>query len=461
MRILITGGRVIDPASGLDAILDLFIEDGKIVRIGKNAQGSSSQGAGADRRSPPIAEPRGASKGKGLKAARTAEFAPAVDRVMDATGLVVCPGLIDMHVHLRQPGREDKETIATGTLAAARGGFTAVCCMPNTEPVNDTRSVTEFILDTAKREGAVHVYPVGAISKGLGGEELAEIGELSEAGCVAISDDGRPVMNAELMRRAMEYATMFDLPVISHCEDLHLSGRGVVHEGLVATQLGLRGMPSASEAAMVARDLLLAELTGVRLHIAHVSAAESVRLIREAKSRGVRVSCEVTPHHFSLTEEAVRSFNTAAKMNPPLRSEADRQALLDGLRDGTIELIATDHAPHTTQEKEQEFDLAPFGVVGLETALGLSLTTLVAPGLLTLNQAIAKLTSEPARVLKLQKGRIVEGGDADLTILDPSREWSVDASGFASKSRNTPFHGWRLKGGPVATLVAGKVVWEA
>jgi dihydroorotase len=380
---------------------------------------------------------------------------------MDAAGLVVCPGLIDMHVHLRQPGREDKETIATGTLAAARGGFTAVCCMPNTDPVNDTRSVTEFILDTAKREGAVHVYPVGAISKGLRGEELAEIGELFESGCVAVSDDGRPVMNAELMRRAMEYAGMFDLPVISHCEDLHLSGKGVVHEGIVSTELGLCGIPSTSEAAMVARDILLAELTGGRLHVAHVSAAESVRLIREAKARGVRVSCEATPHHFALTEEAVRGFDTNAKMNPPLRSESDRQAILAGLRDGTIDVIATDHAPHTAQEKEQEFDVAPFGVIGSETALALTLSTLVASGTLSLNQAIAKLTSEPARILKLPKGRIAEGADADLTIFDPDREWTVDTSGFASKSRNTPFHGWRLKGGTVATIVAGKVVWEA
>lgn len=446
MRNLIRGGRVIDPASGLDQVVDLLIEDGKIVRIGKDVRG---------------AEPPEASKGKRSKAAKNAESAITVDRVMDATGLVVCPGLIDMHVHLRQPGREDKETIATGTLAAARGGFTAVCCMPNTDPVNDTRSVTEFILDTTKREGAVQVYPIGAITKGLRGEELAEIGELFEAGCVAISDDGRPVMNGGLMRRAMEYAAMFDLPVIPHSEDLYLSCKGVVHEGIVATELGLGGIPSASEAAMVARDLLLAELTGARLHIAHVSAAESVRLVREAKARGIRVSCEVTPHHFTLTEEVVRGFDTRAKMNPPLRSESDRQALLEGLRDGTIDVIATDHAPHTSQEKEQEFDLAPFGVIGLETALGLTLTTLVGPGLLTLSEAIAKLTSEPTRILKLPKGRIVEGGDADLTIFDPNREWTVDASGFASKSRNTPFHGWRLKGQPVATLVAGKVVWEA
>lgn len=446
MRILIAGGRVIDPASGVDEVVDLLIEDGRIIRIQKNGPGSGFQVP---------------NKGKGEREKRRAEPGLQVDRVMDAAGLVVCPGLIDMHVHLRQPGREDKETIATGTLAAARGGFTAVCCMPNTDPVNDTRSVTEFILDTAKREGAVHVYPVGAISKGVRGEELAEIGELFESGCVAVSDDGRPVMNAELMRRAMEYAGMFDLPVISHCEDLHLSSKGVVHEGIVSTELGLHGVPSASEAAMVARDILLAELTGARLHIAHVSAAESVRLIREAKARGVPVSCEATPHHFALTEEAVRGFNTNAKMNPPLRSESDRQAILAGLRDGTIDVIATDHAPHTAQEKEQEFDVAPFGVIGSETALALTLTTLVASGTLSLNQAIAKLTSEPARILKLPKGRIAEGADADLTIFDPDREWTVDTSGFASKSRNTPFHGWRLKGGTVATIVAGKVVWEA
>ena len=446
MRILIAGGRVIDPAGGVDEVVDLLIEDGRIIRIQKNGPGSGFQVP---------------SKGKAERGKRRVEPGLQVDRVMDAAGLVVCPGLIDMHVHLRQPGREDKETIATGTLAAARGGFTAVCCMPNTDPVNDTRSVTEFILDTAKREGAVHVYPVGAISKGLRGEELAEIGELFESGCVAVSDDGRPVMNAELMRRAMEYAGMFDLPVISHCEDLHLSGKGVAHEGIVSTELGLCGIPSTSEAAMVARDILLAELTGGRLHVAHVSAAESVRLIREAKARGVRVSCEATPHHFALTEEAVRGFDTNAKMNPPLRSESDRQAILAGLRDGTIDVIATDHAPHTAQEKEQEFDVAPFGVIGSETALALTLTTLVASGTLSLNQAIAKLTSEPARILKLPKGRIAEGADADLTIFDPDREWTVDTSGFASKSRNTPFHGWRLKGGTVATIVAGKVVWEA
>jgi dihydroorotase len=447
MRILIEGGRVIDPSHAVDEQLDLLIEDGRIVRLIRNAAGSTPSSMG---------------KGKSSKGSKSqANEMGLVDRVMDATGLVVCPGLIDMHVHLRQPGREDKETIASGTLAAARGGFTAVCCMPNTDPVNDNRSVTDFILDTSKREGAVQVYPVGAITKGLRGEELAEIGELFEAGCVAISDDGRPVMSAELMRRAMEYAAMFDLPVIQHSEDLHLSGRGVVHEGFVATDLGLHGIPAASEAVMVARDILLAELTGARLHIAHVSAAESVRLIRDAKARGVRVSCEATPHHIALTEEAVRGFSTHAKMNPPLRSEADRQVLLEGLCDGTIDVIATDHAPHTVQEKEQELDLAPFGVIGLETALAVTLTTMVHSGMLSLSAAIAKLSSEPARILNLPKGRIAEGADADVTIFDPNRDWTVEPSTFASKSRNTPFDGWRLKGGAVATLVAGKVVWEA
>ncbi|MBZ0159723.1 MAG: dihydroorotase [bacterium] len=447
MRILIKGGRIIDPANAVDDALDLLIEDGKIIQLDRNVAGDILSSTG---------------KGKSSKDSKSSmNGIGPIDRVMDATGLVVCPGLIDMHAHLRQPGREDKETIASGTMAAARGGFTAVCCMPNTDPVNDTRSVTEFMLDTAKREGAVHVYPIGAITKGMKGEELAEIGELFEAGCVAISDDGRPVMNAELMRRAMEYAAMFDLPVIQHSEDLYLTGRGVVHEGFVSTELGLRGIPSVSEAAMVARDILLAELTGARLHIAHVSAAESVRLIREAKAREVRVSCEATPHHIALTEEAVRGFSTNVKMNPPLRSESDRQALIEGLRDGTIDVIATDHAPHTVQEKEREFDLAPFGVIGLETALAVTLTTMVHTGALSLSEAIAKLSCGPARLLKLPKGQIAEGADADLTIFDPNRDWTVEPSAFVSKSRNTPFAGWRLKGGTVATLVAGKVVWEA
>jgi len=431
VRLLIKGGRVIDPANNVDDILDVWIEDGKIAGIGK---------AGRKR----IPDPR--------------PLPP--DRVLDATGLVVCPGFVDLHVHLRDPGQEDKETIATGTRAAARGGFTSVCCMANTDPVNDNRSVTDYILDRAKREGMVNVFPIGAVTKGLKGEELAEIGELREAGCVAISDDGKPVMNAGLMRRALEYASMFDLPVVAHCEDLNLSGRGVIHEGAVSAGLGLPGIPWASEAVMVARDLLLAELTGARLHIAHVSLAQSVRMIREAKARGVKVTCEVTPHHLALTDEAVQDFDPNTKMTPPLRPLADVTALYEGLRDGTIDAIATDHAPHAAHEKEQEFDLAPFGVVGLETALGVILTTLVKPGILSLKEALEKLTVTPARIMGLPKGTLRVGADADITIFDPGREWMVDVSRFESKGRNSPFHGWVLKGQVVATIVGGRIVWE-
>ncbi|MBI2457615.1 MAG: dihydroorotase [candidate division NC10 bacterium] len=427
MRILIEGGRVIDPANKVDAVLDLWIEDGRIAALGPQ---------------PPVRN------------------APPPDRVLDARGKVVCPGFVDLHVHLREPGREDKETIATGTRAAARGGFTSVCCMPNTNPVNDNQSVTEFILDRARKEGAVNVFPVGAITKGQQGEELAEIGELVRAGCLAISDDGKPVMNAEIMRRALEYAGMFSIPVIQHAEDLHMTGKGVMHEGLVSTDLGLGGIPAASEAVIVARDILLAELTGSHLHVAHVSTAEAIRLIREAKAKGLHVTCEVTPHHFAVTDEAVRSFSTNAKMSPPLRSSRHVEAIKAGLTDGTIDAIATDHAPHTVQEKEQEFDYAPNGIIGLETAFGLAMTVLVEGEVLTLNQAIARLTSEPARIFNLPKGTLSVGADADVTILDPTREWVVDVRKFASKSRNSPFHGWKLRGEVLATIVGGKVVWE-
>lgn len=428
MRLMIQGGRVLDPAKGVDALLDVLLEEGRIAWIGKLTPDSRL---------------------------------PTPDRILDAKGLIVCPGFVDLHVHLREPGQEYKETIATGTLAAARGGFTSICSMPNTDPVNDNRSVTEFILDQAKRYGSVNVFPIGAITKGLQGEELAELGELSEAGCVAISDDGRPVMNSELMRRALEYASMFGLPVIDHCEDLNLSGKGVIHEGRVSLETGLKGIPWAAEAVMVARDLLLAELTGWRVHIAHVSCAESVRLIREAKARGIPVTCEVTPHHFTLTEEAANTFDPNAKMNPPLREASDVAAILEGLRDGTIDAIATDHAPHALYEKEREFDLAPFGIVGLETALGLIITTLVEAGVLTLKEAIAKLTVNPARIVNLTKGTLSVGADADLTIFDPKKEWIVDVDQFASKGRNSPFHGWKLKGQVVATIVGGRLVWEA
>jgi len=429
MRILIEGGRVIDPANQRDEILDVIVQDAHIAEL----------------------RPAGPKDAR-----RRAEY----DRVLDARGAVVCPGFVDLHVHLREPGREDVETIATGTAAAARGGFTSVCCMPNTSPVNDNQSVTEFIVDRARREGAVHVFPIGAISKGQRGEELAEIGELSGAGCVAVSDDGHPVMNAELMRRALEYAGLFALPVIQHAEDVHLVGKGVMHEGRVSAALGLRGIPAASEAVMVGRDILLAELTGGRYHVAHVSTAEAVQLVREAKAKGLAVTCEVTPHHFALTDEAVRSFDTNAKMSPPLRSARHVAALKAALADGTIDAIATDHAPHVIQDKEVEFDYAVTGVVGLETAFGLAVTCLVETEALSLNQVIALLTCRPAGVFRLPKGTLSVGADADIAIVDPGREWTVDAARFASKSKNSPFDGWTLRGRVLATLVSGRVVWE-
>jgi len=446
MRMVITGGRVIDPASGIDDTLDILVEDGQILRVDKTVQGSPFNVQGR----------------KNRKDGSDEAPLPRVDRVIDATGKVVVPGLIDMHVHLREPGREDEETIASGTAAAARGGFTAVCCMPNTEPVNDTASVTEHILEQAQKAGHVHVFPIGCISRGQLGQELAEIGELVAAGCVGLSDDGKPVMSAELMRRAMEYATMFDVPLFPHCEDLALSGGGVMHEGRVSTALGLKGIPSIAEAAMVARDILLSEYTGARVHICHVSTAESVRLIREAKARGARVSGEATPHHLILTDEAVRGFSTHAKMNPPLRSAEDVSALRDALIDGTIEVIATDHAPHARAEKETEFDFAPFGIIGLETALGLILTELYHTGLLTLPQIVERMAAHPARILKLkQKGTLAPGADADITLIDPDQEWTVEEPALVSKSKNTPFIGWKLRGRAVMTIVAGQVAWEA
>ena len=426
MRILIAGGRVIDPANKRDAVLNVLIEDGRIAEVAS-----------------PGAHP-----------------APAADRVLDARGKVVCPGFVDLHVHLREPGREDMETIATGTRAAARGGFTSVCCMANTTPVNDNQSVTDFIIDRARRDGAVHVFPIGAISKGMNGDELAEIGELIGAGCVAISDDGKPVMNAELMRRALEYSTLFSVPVIQHAEDVHLTGKGVMHEGRVSTELGFKGIPAASESVIVARDLLLAELTGGHYHVAHVSTAEAIQLVREAKRKGLRVTCEAAPHHFALSDEAVRGFDTNTKMSPPLRSARHVEAVKAGLADGTIDAIATDHAPHTIQDKEVEFDYAANGVIGLETAFGLTMSVLVEGGVLTLEQAIARLTADPARIFGLAKGTLSVGEDADVAIVDPAREWVVDIAHSASKSRNSPFHGWKLRGQVLATIMSGRIVWE-
>ena len=425
MNLLIRNGRVVDPASGIDAVQDLLVLDGKIAFLGVN-----------------LAAPEGTS-------------------TIEASGKVVCPGFIDLHTHLREPGYEYKETIATGTRAAAAGGFTAVCAMANTFPVNDNRAVTDYILAKARVEGVVRVYPVGAVTRNLQGKELAELAELAEAGCVAFSDDGKPVMDAGLLRRAMEYVLPFGAPVVSHAEDLTLAGGGVMHEGPVSTELGLKGMPAAAEEVMVARDIVLAELTGTPVHIAHISTAGAVRLVRDAKARGISVTAEVTPHHLLLTDEAVRGYDPNTKMNPPLRSKRDQEALLEGLADGTIDAIATDHAPHAQAEKEGEFDHAAFGIVGLETAVPLLLDGLVRPGLLDLATLIARLTVGPARTFGLPGGTLAIGSQADITILDPQRELSIDPARFHSKSRNTPFGGWKVIGMPWMSIVGGRVVmWE-
>jgi dihydroorotase len=424
-RLLLKGGRVIDPAQGTDATLDVMIADSTIEEVG------------------PRVAPRGA-------------------QVLDVKGLVVCPGFVDLHVHLREPGREDKETIATGTRAAAAGGFTAVCAMPNTDPVNDTAGITRAIVEKARSEGAVRVWPIGAITRGQKGEELAEYGDLKEAGCVAVSDDGRPVAAARMMRRALEYAKAFDLVVIDHCEEPTLSEKACMNEGPVSTHLGLRGQPAAGEAIMVERDILLAELTGGRVHVAHLSAAASVDAVRRGKARGVKVTAEVTPHHLFLTDEAVREsgYDTNTKMNPPLRSEADGQAVLAGLQDGTIDCIATDHAPHTVDDKKVEYDQAANGIVGLETAVALCLDRLVGAGLVDLPHLVALLSTNPTRVLGLPGGHLAPGAPADVTVLDLAKKRQVDPARFESRSRNTPFGGWILKGWPALTIVAGRVAWK-
>jgi dihydroorotase len=384
--------------------------------------------------------------------------APEGAEIVDATGKIVCPGFIDIHVHLREPGYEYKETVATGTRAAAAGGFTAVCCMANTDPVNDNRSVTDYILARARSEGVVRVYPIGAVTRGLRGEELAELAELAEAGCVAFSDDGQPVMNAALYRHAMEYVLPFGVPVISHAEDAHLTRGTVMNEGVVSTELGLDGAPAAAEDVMVARDILLAELTGTHVHIAHLSTAGAVRLVRDGKSRGVHVTAEVTPHHLVLTEDAVREYDPNTKMSPPLRTKRDTEALVEGLVDGTIDCIATDHAPHALSEKEGEFDHAAFGIVGLETAVAVLLDRLVRPGVMSLSTLVARMSSDPARLLNLPGGRLTAGAPADITILDLEAEHVVEPARFRSRSRNTPFGGWRLRGAPWMTIVGGRIV---
>jgi dihydroorotase len=391
--------------------------------------------------------------GPGLKAdGRIAEF--------DVSECLVCPGLMDMHVHLREPGREDKETIETGTKAAVRGGFTAVACMPNTEPALDNHGAIAFVVERAMSCGSCEVMPVGAITIGRQGKTLTEMFDLAAAGAVAVTDDGDPVVDSGVMRRAFEYASMASLPVISHCEDKGLSRSGVMHEGAVSTRIGLAGIPSAAEEVMVARDIRLAALTGARLHVTHVSSASSVAMIRDAKARGVRVTADVTPHHLALTHEAVSDYNTSTKINPPLRTEEDRAALLEGLRDGTIDCVATDHAPHTEIEKDCEFDRAPFGAIGLETAVGVVFTYAVHGGCLTAEQAVSRMSSAPAKALGLEEARVLSaGGRADITVIDPVKSWTVDTGRFESKSRNSPFSGYKLQGAAVLTVVEGRIAF--
>ena len=427
-KLLLKGGRVVDPANGRDGMLDVLVENGTIAKVGRDLPVD-----GAD-----VFEVR--------------------------RGHIVCPGLVDIHVHLREPGQEHKETIATGTAAAVAGGFTAVACMPNTEPVNDHAGITQFILKKAAEARLARVYPIGAVSIGSNGEQLAEMGEQKAAGCVAFSDDGRPVATALLMRRALEYAGMLNVPVIDHCEDPSLKGDGVAHEGFHASALGLRGIPGVAESLMVERDVSLAELTGAHVHIAHMSTRQSLRAVRAGKERGVRVTCEVTPHHLTLTDEALSSpskYDTSLKMNPPLREDLDRAALIEGIADGTVDVIATDHAPHHADEKMVEFDRAPFGIVGLETAVPLVFDRLVHLGNISVARMIELLSVNPARTLNLSGGTLTEGAPADITVLAPDVTVTVRAPALKSKSKNTPFDGWQLRGTVAATLVAGRLVFQA
>jgi dihydroorotase len=425
MTVLLKGGRVIDPATGRDGEFDVLVDQGRIARIGRDL---------------PVA---------------------GAEVVELQRGWIVAPGLIDVHVHLREPGQEHKETIASGAAAAVAGGYTAVACMPNTEPVNDHAGITQFILKKAADANLARVYPIGAVSIGSRGEQLAELGEQKAAGCIGFTDDGRPVATAALMRRALEYAGMLGVPILDHCEDPSLKGDGVAHEGYYASRLGLRGIPGVAESLMVERDVSLAELTGSHVHICHLSARQSLRAVRAGKERGVRVSCEVAPHHFTLTDASLDGpirYDTNLKMNPPLREEADRHAMLDGIADGSVDVIATDHAPHHADEKTAEFDRAPFGITGLETAVPLVFDRLVHAGRITVSRAIELLSANPARLFKLPGGTLAEGSPADLVVLDPDRRTVVDASRHRSKSRNTPFQGWELRGGVALTMVGGRVV---
>jgi dihydroorotase len=425
-RLILKNGRVVDPASGIDEIMDILIEDGQIREIGKNIPGGKQK-------------------------------SPA--EIVDIQGLTAVPGLIDMHTHLREPGFEYKETIRSGSEAASAGGFSAVACMANTMPVNDNRSVTELILGKAAQCGVVRVYPIAAVSLSLKGEILTEFQDLKDAGAVAFSDDGKPVKDASLMRRAVEYAASIHMPVISHCEDPNLSAGGAMNEGFASTELGLRGIPTLAEDIMVVRDILIAEFTGAPVHIAHVSTAGAVGLIRDAKKRGVGVTAETAPHYFTLTEDAVREFDTNTKVNPPLRGSSDVRAVKEGLRDGTIDAIASDHAPHAVTDKEVEYDYAASGIVGLETSLGLSLA-LVADGTLSFADLIMKMSVNPARILKVPGGTLAPSAIADITVIDLEKEWKVNASSFRSLSRNTPFGGRTLKGKAIMTIVGGEIKYR-
>jgi dihydroorotase len=426
MKLLIANGHLIDPTEGQNSGKNLLIENGKVVAwLAQN------------------------------------ESAPEDTEVFDATGLIVAPGFIDLHVHLREPGQEHKETIASGCAAAAAGGFTSVCPMPNTTPTNDNAAITRYMIEQAERAGLANVFPIGAITKSSDGTELAEMGEMKAAGAVAVSDDGRPVPNAGMMRRAMEYAKDFDLPVVDHCEDKSLSSGGVMHEGKLSLLLGLKGMPALAEEVDAVRDIILAKETGARIHIAHISTRGAIEIVRRAKNEGVNVTCEVTPHHFTLTDKAVEGYDTNTKMSPPLRSEEHLEAILEGIRDGTIDAIATDHAPHHADEKALEYDRAPFGITGLETAIGLAFENLVHTGIINLTRLVKLYSTNPARIFKLKnRGTLKVDSIADITILDPDVEWTYKASVTKSKSKNSPFDGWKFTGAAAATIVGGKIVYR-
>jgi len=427
MKLLLTGARIIDPAQNIDSRMDLFLENGKITKVGAN-----------------------------LSKAIKSKDSDKTIKIIELAGMIAVPGLIDMHTHLREPGFEYKETIASGAAAAVAGGFTSIACMPNSNPINDNRSITEFIRRKATEASLANIYPIGAISRNSDGSQLTEFWDLKEAGIVALSDDGKPLMDAALMRRAMEYAFSLQLPIISHCEDTNLSGNGLMNEGYYSTILGLRGIPSVAEEAMVARDILIAEFTKTSVHIAHVSTAGSVRLIRDAKKRGLKVTAETAPHYFTLTDESLQSYDTNFKVNPPLRNERDVAAIKEGLVDGTIDVIACDHAPHGRTDKEVEFEYAANGISGLETSLSLSLN-LIRCKILNWPELIAKMSVNPARILNLPKGTLEAGADADITVIDPQLKWNVDVQGFRSRGKNSPFNGRQMQGRAIFTIVGGEI----